>query len=531
MPAEQFPILRLSHPELAACLVLLGGDPPSLQGPVAPPDPRGLAAELAKKLAVVTKKAPRLEVFYGFRPQPTPTASAFGRTVLLILPESEPVAPEEAARAVAVAWLAGQQRPAPPVAGVGEPLLALAESLAWLGSMALANAPTALLPLGQWLEPKAAAPALETLLRGVLEGDEPYRTRRSRLRELLRPGGASPELAQAAAYLLEVFGDPERARGAPMELLQDWVGGKDKPYPPAPRVLKRALAAPGEAGVPRQKEKEDYRAMVLDQALRAAWAAPAEAALPAEAAAEAQEIWQARRRALGLPTPAPALRAGEGYLLARPEKHGFAVYWRKDNKEQLLLLWPRWVGALQLSPSGEELLLVEEAGIFRVGLAGGVQQVLAGEFRGVRGSGGNLAVLAWPSLELLLHPAGRRLGSAAGGFAWLGDDLLLASDGQKLRAMSLEGEARVLLELPCTHGLAAASGQAWAVQGPPCEPTLLRLDLGAAAAQPVLRLPEVPAELLVTPQGQLVLLTSRGVLRLEGESVLRETAAFSIGPG
>lgn len=479
---------------------------------------------------MVAKSPPPLEVFFGFRPQPTPTATAFGGTVVLALPESEPVSPEEAARIAAVAWLVAQQKPSPPVDGVSEPLLALAESLAWLGSFSLANTPTALLPLGQWLEPRAVAPSLESFVRSVLEGDEPYRTKRARMRELLRPGGASPELAQAAAYLLELFGDPEQARRTPVELLRDWVEAKDKPYPPAPRALKRALAAPRAAGVLR-KEKEDRSALALDQALRAAWAGPAEAPLPPEADSEAQEVWQARRRALGLSAPLPQLPQGDGYLLARPEKDGFGVYWHQGKQERLLLLWPRWVIAPQLASQGEELVFVDPTGIFRVGLAGGVETVRAGDFRGARVAGDHLVALAWPSLELLLHPAERWLGPAAGGFAWLEEGLLLASNGEELRVVSPDGNARVLFSLPCTATLAAAGGQVWAVQGSPCEPTLVRLDLGAAGAQRFLRLPETPADLIVTPQGRLVFLISRGVFSIEGESVHRETAAFAIGAG
>ncbi|MFN3413558.1 MAG: hypothetical protein ACK42L_05800, partial [Thermoanaerobaculum sp.] len=160
-----FPTVRVSDPELAACIVLAGGILPKNEGAVQPPQQTAFTSALQRLLLAVQGELPEnLRVFYGFFPQPTATAAAFGDTVLLLLPESTPTTAVDAARTVASAWLLAQKTPAAPEAGVGELVLRVAESLAWLGSLALASTPPELLPIGEWVEPKAVAPALEGFL-------------------------------------------------------------------------------------------------------------------------------------------------------------------------------------------------------------------------------------------------------------------------------------------------------------------------------------------------------------------------------
>lgn len=532
-PKEPFPRLRFVQPELTAALLLLGGEKPAPQGAVPPPPEAVLAAAVAQQLSAVHRQVPSLSVFFGFRPQPSPTAAAFGQTVLLVLPASEAVGAGEAARVVASAWLASTYRPAEPLPGISEPLLLLAESLAWLGNLALANTPVELLPLKQWRDPKTVAPILANLVEQALDSREPYHLRRARLRELLSPGRASPETAQAAAYLVEVFGEPEKARQEPFQLLQAWAAGKDPLYPRPPRALKRALAEPHQAGLPTKLESQEEASLASDQALRKAWASPTQAG-PAEGAPqEALDIWYARRRALGLPTPPPRkLQPGQGYCLARPMNGHFAIYWRRGEEETLLLLWPTWVFSPQLVGEGEEVAFVDPQGVWRVSLeGGGAQRVVSGSFRQALISGEVVAALTWPGQQLMLFPSGKVVGLASCGFTWLSQDLLLLCHEEQLLLTNLQAEGEALMPFPCGTGVAGRGGQAWGLLGPPCEAALVLLDLGQRRLQPALKLSELPAELVPLPNGSLVLLTGQGTLSLEGEKVQRQGLAFSLGPG
>lgn len=534
IPSGDFRSLRLAYPELAACLVLVGTGMPTRSGGVEAPPSDRLAAALAQQLAAVGAEASELEVFYAFAPQHSPKGVGFGRTVLLLLPSATAVEAGEAARVAAVAWLASQHRRAAPVTGVSEVLLQLAESLAWLGSFALASTPAALLPVSSWQDRRAASEALRRLVESALDSREPFIRRRAFLQELLRPGRTSPETAQAAALLLEAFGQPARARQAPMELLRAWAESADSRYPKAPRALLRALTKPAEAGQPAKPTRQDAEALRWEEALRLAWAGPLAEPLPAHAPADALRIWHARRRAAGLAADPPVdLQPGKGFCLSRPEGHVFAVYWRLGSREELLLLWPHWVASPQLDPSGEELLFVDPLGVWRLPLAGGGKgQVLAGSYRAAAAAADGVAALAWPSQELVIQPSGKRVGSAAGGFTWITPELLAVSDGERLALVTAQGERQELMSLSCTAGLASGmQGTLWATLASPCGPRLVRVDVAQRQVVAGLRLQELPAELLLLPQGDLVLVTWQGLLTLEGERAQRQGLAFSIGPG
>lgn len=514
-------------------MVLAGGTLPKSESAVQPPQGTAFTSALQRLLSAVSSELPEsLRVFYGFSPQPTATATAFAHTVLLLLPESAPTTAVDAARTAATAWLLAQKTPAAPQPGVGELVLRVAESLAWLGSLALASTPPELLPIGEWVEPKAVAPALEAFLRQSLDSREPYRIRRARLREITLPGRASPELAQAAAFLVETFGQPDQARREPMALLHAWAENRGKRFPPPPRLLRAALAEPARFGLAKKPEDEDSTVLASDEALRAAWALPPSQELPPGAPTEAVRIWQARRRSQGLPTPAPAgLVRGQGFLLAKPELPGFAVVWETGEREELLLFWPRWVLAPQLDPSGEDLLFVDSQGIRRVSLTGeGVEQVQAGDFRAlaVSPSGKTLAALAWPSRELRLLPAGRALPGVFG-FCWLYEELLVAGDGHEVRMVSPEQQESRAIPLACSGALACAGGKLVAAVGHPCPPALVRAELPTGEPVTLMKLPQPAAD--VVPMGEsLVFLTADGVFVLSKDgNVKRVDRGLALG--
>lgn len=533
IPDGDFAAIRNLDPELAACIVLSGAGHAEKQSAVHSPEAPAFVTALQRLILAVTHQPPSaLRVFYGFAQQPAATAFAFGYTVLLLLPTVEPTPPADAARSVVTAWLLAHKTPAFPEEGVSEPLLRLGESLAWLGSLALANTPPDLLPLGQWVEPKAVAPALEQLVRQSLDTNEPYRLRRARLKELTVPGRASPELAQAAAFLVETFGDPDEARRHPMALLRAWAENRGKRFPFPPRLLRSALAQPARAGLPKRMADEDAQALALDEGLRAAWARPAAQPLPPGAPGEAEGVWRARRRAQGLPTPAPRVRPGEGFCLARPEPPGFAVTWRGADGEELLLLWPRWVLAPQLGAGGEEVVFVDPEGIWRVSLIGeGAELVQAGTFRALAASpsGRFLAALAWPDGEVRLWPGAKALG-AASAFCWLQEEVLVVGDGQELRLVSVEGQRGAGPPLPCHRALAGKGGRIVAAVGPPCQPALVSADPGGGEVVPLLQLPEPAADLVAVGEGW-VFSGGDGVFLLSGGSVKRLDRAFSLGGG
>lgn len=532
-PSADFPTVRLWDPQLAACVVLAGGTVPKNESAVNAPPAPPFAAALQRLLSAVSLELPpSLKVFYGFLQTPAATATAFGDTVLLLLPENEPTTPVDAARTAATAWLLAQKTPAAPEAGVGELVLRVAESLAWLGSLALANTPPELLPLNQWVEPKTVAPALENFLRQSLDSHEPYRIRRARLREVTLPGRASPELSQAAAYLMETFGQPDQARRRPMALLKAWVESRHKRFPPPPRVLRSALTEPARFGLGRKLQEEDSAVLRSDEALRAAWSLPPDQELPFGAPLEALQVWRARRRSQGLPAPAPSgVVPGRGYFLAKPEPPGFLLFWRTAEGEELVLSWPRWVLSPRLDPSGEDVLFIDAQGVWRVSLTGeGAEQVLAGDFRAlaVAPSGRELAVLNWPNRELRLVPSGRVLATASG-FCWLTEELLVVSEGQELRMVDVEQQNRRGVPFPCSGTLACTAAKLVAAVSKPCPPALVRIEVATGEHATLLQLPQAAAD-LVAVGDNLVFLTADGVFVLSRDgSVKRVDRAFALG--
>lgn len=533
VPSADFPALRLLDPELAACIVLASGSLPKNESAVNPPPAEPFTTALQRLLSAVSGELPpSLRVFYGFLQKPTATATALGDTVLLLLPESEPTTAVDAARTAAAAWLLAQKTPAAPEAGVGELVLRLAESLAWLGSLALANTPPELLPLSQWVEPKAVAPALENFLRQSLDSHEPYRIRRARLREITLPGRASPELAQAAAYLVETYGQPDQARRQPMALLKAWAENRGKRFPPPPRLLRSALADAMRFGLGKKLSDEDSAVLQSDEALRAAWALPANQELPSGAPVEALQVWHARRRSQGLPAPRlSGLARGQGYLAVKPEPPGFALFWQTAGGEELVLFWPRWVLSPQLDPSGEDVLFVDAKGVWRVSLTGeGVEQLQAGDFRAlaVSPAGRALAVLAWPTRELRLLPSGRVLATASG-FCFLSEELLLVNEGQELRMVDVERQEGKVIPVPCTGPLACTGATVVAAVSKPCPPALVRVEVATGERATLLQLPQAAADLVAVGES-LVFLTSDGVFLLSRDgSVKPVDRALALG--
>lgn len=459
-----------------------------------------------------------------------PEAKAHGQTVLVFVPAATPYSEADLVRFCALALLADRIEPAAPDSRCNEQLITLGESVAVAGAFALAGLPPELRPVHDWLEEKDVRAALDNVVTAAFDGEVPWRTRRAQLGRLARPGGAPPVIAQAAAFLVEAFGDAERARRQPFDLLMAWRKGRRPEWPPAPRELRRALDRPLTAGAPDDDERTrgDEQEIARDALQRAFAAGRASPDSPSGAPLAMRLLEAARARADG-GTPCTWLagaeiptgvrtgcrEAGEdgGFVYARPVHGGGSevVARSPGGDEAVLLRWPGWLLFPTITPAGDELLFIDAAGLWRLPLAGETppQRVLDGDLRFVAVSpdGDVIATCRWSDGHvLLLGDAGTTTTEAdgRGGVTWIANDIVLASDGETLTLVSLEGQTRGFpTPLACARSLSPVPGGVLAAVGSPCEPGLVRLALADASA----------ARLLGTPEGAL------GVVRLAGGAV------------
>lgn len=560
-PEQPFPELVLDSPDLAGALM---ANPTwrSLRGPAWElPDADALASHLGALLAgVVPAGDVELRVVLGVAEGATPGATVTGRTAIVRWPLAPPASASDLARTLAAALVATAHTPAAPDPGCSEPLLALAEALVVGGRLALAALPPALRPVSEWFELRDAGPSLATFAAQVLDPKVPWRVREAHAARVAR-GGGSPDLANAAAVLLEAFGDVELARRRPCELLRSWRAARGKPFPPLPATLRRAIDEGANAGVPTaartdldvQREVGDIARSALQRLLDRGEVPPAPLPpgtpllLRARAAANARANGSGAVCALlgeplpsGLRTGCREREEGGGWVYVRPGESFEIVARAPAGEEAVLLRWPRWVLFPQVGETGRDLFFVDHEGVQHLVLTGGtsVQLYWPGSFRTLarRPRAAGLAAVSWPSGEVWVEIDGQRraLGvKGRGGIAWLDRDLLVAADEDVLVLASLAGESRRLpLSLACVSSLAVTSGALLAAQSAPCAAALVRVNLADATSERILSPGFPPLGVLPLADGSLVLGGSEGLYRWSGAgSAERIGVGLTPGPG
>lgn len=559
-PDQPFPDLLLQSPELAAALLAnpawLSLAPPPWEVPA----PQLLAAKLEVFLGDILRPAPQVKVVVGATEGATPGATVTGSTAVVSWPNAPPPGAADLARVLGPPILAAAHVPAAPDPACSEPLLALAEALVTGGRLALAGLPPTLRPVSDWLEPDDAAAAIAGFAAQVLDPTVPWRVREAHLGRTAR-GGASPHLANAAAMVLEAFGEVELAQRQPCELLRQWRRRRGTPLPPLPAILRRAINEGPRAGIPtpgRGRLDPDLEAAEISRAALQRLLDRGEvppAPLPPEtpmwqrflAAANARATGSASVCALLGESLPPGLRTGcrendesGGWVYVRPSSSFEIVARAPSGEEAVLLRWPRWVLFPVIGGAGQELFFVDEKGVQRVELAGGTRPHLhwEGSFRTLvrRPGAEGLAVVAWPSGEVLVETAGQRQSlhvKGRNGITWLDRDVLAAADEDGLFLVSLAGQSRRMpVSAACVRSLAATSGTLLAAQSTPCSPALLRLDLATATGEPMLSLGFAPFGLLPLADGSVVLGGGEGLYRWRpGGSAERIGAGLTPGPG
>jgi hypothetical protein len=556
---QPFADVVLATPELAACFLLSPGWWSTAGQPASLPAEAVLSTALAGQLQglVDLGALPPAELVIATSANTTLEAVAHGGTALVLMPTAEKTGEVEVARSVAPALLLAAADPASPDPRCGEPLLALGQAIATAGSLTLAALPPELRPVRDWLEPRDAAFALETLAGVALDHDTRWQSRRARLARMGQVGGANPPLAAAAALVVEAFGDPSLARRKPFEMLLAWQKGSGKAFPPLPRTMRSAMGKPLEAGMPKEREKADRDEVRWDALARRLATEPVGLTeVPGAAPLSLRLLAAAQLRARGgsglcewlTANPLPSLRTGcrsegeeGGWVFSRPGNVGFEVVWRSLNADEALLLrWPRWVLFPLVVPSSGDLWFIDEKGVWRLPLDAHAapQLVSAGSFRYLAASpdGKNVASARWPSGQVVvLRSSGTRelAVNGRGGLAFLDPDVLAASDGTQLSLASAEGEARSgVSPSPCCHSLVLTPGGLTAAATAPCEPGLVRIVLADRSASPLLKLPEGPLGLVALPAGGMVLGTADGLWFWRGEGTPeRIGAGLTPGPG
>jgi hypothetical protein len=548
----------LNDPDLASCFVRAPGWWARSAEPAELPSAHEVARHLGEDLAAVLgSDLPRkLVITVAATPNVEPAAITHGSAVLALLPKTPPTTAEQLSRVVAAAVVAPTLRPALPEEEVSEALFAFAESLANAGSLSLASLPAELRPVRDWLEAKDVSAAVGTVARESFDTASAWEMRRARIVRFGQEGGASPSLAHAAAYLVETFGDAAVARRRPLELLRAWQNDETGKFPAMPWSLKHALAEPGTAGLP----KEPTAADIENRTLRAFQRQLANGRVPTEAPAvplplNDRLLAMALERAQGAGNPCrwinadvpAALRTGcraegeqPGVVYARSLPAGSDIVARTPTGvEGVLLRWPRWVLFPQLAPDTGELLFVDELGIWSVELdaAPAPRLVAPGGFRHliVSPDGERSAAAGWPSGDVILLESGgvRAVGAnGRGGLTWVENDVLLASDGEKLVLVAADGEiAPWPVTLPCTRALFSAGG-IFATVTPPCEAGIVRLSRADGSVARLVTVKEGPFGLVVVPDGSIIFGGADGLWRFAGgERAERIGAGFTPGRG
>jgi hypothetical protein len=554
-----FPEVALATPELAACFLLSPRWWSTAHAPAALPDQATLSRALGVQLQGVMEPTalPPLAVVVATAEQTSLAAVAHGDTALILQPAAETPAAVEIARTLAPVLVVAYTRPALPDPRCGEPLLMIGQAIADAGSLTLASLPPQLRPVRDWLQPKDALFALGSMVNEALDPVTHWQNRRARLRRMGQVGGPSPPLAAAAALVVEAFGDPPRARQRPLDLLLAWQKGSGKGFPPMPRMLRKALEKPLEAGMPKKKETAERDEVAHGVLARRLAAGPVPLAeVPTIVPLHLRLLAAAQLRAHGgaglcewlAPSPLPGLRTGcgsgpeaRGIVFSRPAAGDFQVVWQAATGDQALLLtWPRWVLFPHIIPSTGELWFIDSQGVWHLPLDAHTAPQLAagGSFRHLAAApdGGAVVAARWPSGQVVvMQPDGtRELGvDGRGGLAFLDSDVLLASDGNTLSLASLEGQVRPdVLALPCCHSLAAARGTITAGVSAPCEPGLLRVGLTERTATPLLKLTDGPLGIVALPSQGYDFGGPEGLWSWSGQGApQRISAGLTPGPG
>lgn len=560
-PEQSFPELVLGTPNLAGALLTNPAwrsvGPSSWELPAA----QSLAGDLAALLAgVVPVQEIDLRVVVGAAEGAAPGATVIRATAVVRWPLTPPPTASDLARVLVPALLNAADAPAAPDPACSEPLLMVAEALVAAGRTALATLPPVLRPVGDWFELRDAGPAVGAFAAQVLDPKVPWRVREAHATRVAR-GGGSPELANAAAVLLEAFGDLERARRQPCELVRSWRATRGKPFPPLPATLRRAIDEGPRAGIPTevgsdldvQRETAEISRSALQRVLDRGDVPPLP--LPPGTPLALRALAAANARAAGSPNvcaalaePLPVgLRTGcrnrdesGGWVYVRPGDRFEIIARAPSGEEAVLLRWPRWVLSPLVGESGRDLFFLDQEGVQHVDIAGGAPPGLhwEGSFRTLirRPGAGGLAVVSWPSGEVLVEVGGQRRSLAVrgrGGIAWLDRDLLVAADEDVLLLVSLAGESRrIPLSVACVRSLAVTSGALLAAQSAPCEPSLVRINLADATSERILAPGFSPFGLLPLPDGSLVLGGAEGLYRWGGTGgAERIGAGLTPGPG
>lgn len=559
--AVSYADLVLDDPELASCFQLSPGWWSAVTAPVELPTSGALTPAVAKQAAGAGGPVlpASLRVVVASAEVGAPAAIAYERTVLVLTPKA-PGFLNAIAPVATQALLAAAARPAAPDSRASELLLAFGEALARAGSYSLATLPPTLRPVHDWLDRKDAGSVLATLAATLLDSETPLQSRYARLARIAQPDGASPDLAHAASFLLEAFGDPARARREPVELLMAWRNAKGDAFPPLPPALRRALAEPLRAGLPDEptQAETDLLGTAVMRRLLAAETLPPPPPAGTDVPTDLRHAAAAILRGRGtpgacdwLPQPLPrGLRTncrteGEsgGFLFARPLPAGGSeiVARAVTGEEAAFLRWPRLVLYPLVLTARGEMLFVDPQGIWSLALGadGPARLIAAGSFRHLVASrdGTYVAAARWPEGKVVL--LGARGGTrelaieGRGGVTWADEEVVLASDGNRMNMASIDGEvAPWPASQPCTRSLATLSGTILAAVGPPCEPALLRLSQADGTATRLFKLGRELIGLALLPDGSLVFGDAEGLWRWSGaETADRLGSGLTPGPG
>jgi hypothetical protein len=551
----------LDTPELAACFDLMPGWWTAARPPAALVAPDGVGDVVGEQLAGVFggSAPPAFAVTVAEGENAALAAVASGTTVLLMLPAGQPVNLQEAARAIIAATARAHSSPASPDPRCSEPLLAFAEAIASAGSLTLATLPPTLRPVADWLDRGDAAGPLAALAKDTLAGDEPWAMRRIRLQQTSLTSGASVTLLNAAARLVEAFGDVRRARRHPFDLLLAWRDDRDKRYPAMPGVLRHALAAPLTAGMPATSRGEDRAAIEQEARERAIESGEVAAVVAGDRTSLSLRLLaaaQARAKGLGsacewlLAGPLPdSLRTGcrEGaplaaFVSARARAPGgFEIYAATAPSESLLLRWPGWVLFPLVAREAGLLVFADREGIWAVTLDSSAppRRLASGEFRHLTlaADGKRIGAAHWPDGEVTVVSLTAETRTfpvkARHGLTWLDADLLLAADGEGGNVVSTRGETRPFTAVPpCATTLTHAGSSLLLGLAAPCEGGIVQLELAGGAGQQVLRRAGSLLGLVRLSDGSVIFGDAGGIWRWRaGESATRVGAGFTPGPG
>lgn len=561
---SSFSDLVLEQPDLASEVLLNPGWFGEAAVPGELPDQAALAAALGQQLAGLGPLASLegLRIVVAETPADAPVAFARPPLVFVLAPARLLGSVEQLARVVAPALVVGTLRPAPPEEGVSEPLLEAASALVAGGVLTLAALPPALRPVSGWTEKRDVATTLDRFFADALDEHRAWSSRRATLLRFQQPGGAPPAVGTAAAFLLELLAPADRGvSSSPMDLLRHWRSGRHPGLPAAPAVLRRALAAPAQAGVSRRGEHAGDRRLMEMHALERLVATgnalppppeggdvPTSLRLLAAAHGRARGdggvcSWLAQAVIPeGVRTGCPGERPDGGVVFVRARRGGGSEVVSRGVRgdEVVVLLWPRWALFPVVVPSRNALQLLDEQGLWEFQLEGGEppRLILPGSFRhlAVSPSGRRSAVVDWPEGGTVVVSGDDRHDlavAARGGLVWLDEDVLLVSSGDGASLVSLDGSRRPFpLDLECVRLLSGRGETVLVSTGTPCAPAILRVSLSSAAVTASLPVAGGSGGAALLADGSVVFAAADGLSRwLGGEQVERLAVGLTPGPG